>query len=167
MQPTAVAMLRLSGDKTRRDELLKCEGASRAVYPQLFLHCIASGVDNYAASLDVFESAVECSGLPPDVLRLNPDIETFESIFYDVVFVGWRASQRAAQQRLWLAAGAQHQRLGSSSPIYVLPLDIVAMVAVLVQATRAPDKEPPIVSNNPAATNREVERSPYGSRIVD
>lgn len=160
---------RLSGDKTRRDELLKCDGASRAVYPQLFLHCIASGIDTYAASLESFEAAVECSGLPREVLRSNPEIQTFESIFYDVAYVGWRASQRAAQQRLWLVAGAQHQRLGSSSPIYILPLDVVAMVAALIQATPAPEKDCPAVScsSSPAAGGREVERSPYGSRIID
>jgi|EP01043_Picozoa_sp_COSAG02_P025192 hypothetical protein len=160
-------MLRLPGDKTRRDELLKCDGASRAVYPQLFLHCIASGTDSYAASLDTFESAVECSGLPSDVLRSNPDIQTFESIFYDVAYVGWRASHQAALQRLWLVAGAQHQRLGISSPIYILSLDVVAMVAALIQATPAPEKVCPAVSSAPAAGGRVVERSPYGSRILD
>lgn len=155
-----------SGDKARREELLECDGATRASYPQLFLHCLAAGVDSYAADLDTFERAVECSGLPADVLRSHPEIQTFESIFYDVAYVGWRASQRAAQQKLWLVAGAQHDRLGSGSPMYILSLDIVAMVAALIPATPAPETVADADGNTAEAAPREVERSPYGSRVV-
>ena len=160
------SILHSLGNKARREELLRCDGATRAVYPQVFLHCLASGTDTFAANLDAFESAVECSGLPLDVLRSHPDIPTFESIFYDVAYVGWRASQRAAEHRLWLAAGSQHCRLGSSSPMYILPLDVVAMVAALIRATPTPETVSP-ASSTSAGAGRQVERSPYGSRIVD
>lgn len=153
-------------DKARREELLACDGARRAVYPQLFLRCLASETDTFAADLDVFESAVECSGLPSDVLRSNPDIQTFDSIFYDLKYVGWRATQRAAEQCLWLVAGTQHLRLGRTSPLYILPLDIVAMVAKIIQggATHEAVATPSQERKLPAPA--EEERRPYGSRIV-
>ena len=118
--------------KGRRDELLSCPGAARACYPQLFMQrpACAGGALSFACSLEGFEEAVECSGLPPDVLRdtraAGFEVTTFEDVFFDVLHCGVASSLAAATNRLLLATGVL---LAGGSSLFALSSDVAAMVA--------------------------------------
>ena len=113
--------------KERREQLWALDGVPRATYPLVFLQK-ACGETALVADLDVFESAVECSALPPDVLAKNPGILTFEKIFGDVLPLGLPARRLAAIQRLHLAQGTLLGPLSQNSPLQFLPLDLVIFV---------------------------------------
>ena len=115
--------------KERREELWALDGVPRATYPLIFLQQ-GCGTSETAlvADLDAFESAVECSALPPDVLAANPGIVTFEKMFSGVLPLGHRARWLAAIQRLHLARGTLLAPLPQDCPLQILSLDLVMTV---------------------------------------
>lgn len=68
---------------TSRDELFSISGI-RGNYPQFFfVH--SNGATSYFGNFDRLEELNETSSLPKEVLDANPDIETWEKVFRDVV----------------------------------------------------------------------------------
>mmetsp|Transcript_4805 Transcript_4805/g.9167 ORF Transcript_4805/g.9167 Transcript_4805/m.9167 type:complete len:124 (-) Transcript_4805:297-668(-) len=66
-----------------REELFSISGI-RGNYPQFFfVH--SNGATSYFGNFDRLEELNETSSLPKEVLDANPDFETWEKVFRDVV----------------------------------------------------------------------------------
>lgn len=66
-----------------RDELFSISGI-RGNYPQFFfVH--SNGATSYFGNFDKLEELNETLSIPKEVLDANPDIETWEKVFEDVV----------------------------------------------------------------------------------
>ena len=65
--------------KELRSTLFNLSGL-RGKYPQVFLQD-AGGQYSFVADWDEFEGLLDSDGLPPNVLKENPGIETFTTVF--------------------------------------------------------------------------------------
>lgn len=65
-------------NKEQRDILFGVS-QQRGKYPQCFLKH-EDGTYSFVGTWDDFESLIECSELPADVLEANPQIQTFEKV---------------------------------------------------------------------------------------
>mmetsp|Transcript_10594 Transcript_10594/g.22195 ORF Transcript_10594/g.22195 Transcript_10594/m.22195 type:complete len:122 (-) Transcript_10594:469-834(-) len=70
-------------NRERRNELFGISGV-RANYPQLFL-LNEEGKAEFWGGWDRLEGVNEASGLPLEVLRANPEVETWDTAFHSVV----------------------------------------------------------------------------------